>query len=41
MRFDGEVGVSVDVVSGVPRGSVLGPLLSILYTSKLFHIVGN
>ena len=31
----------VDVVSGVPQGSVLGPLLSILYTSELFSILEN
>ena len=33
--------VSADVVLEVPVGSVLGPLLFILYTSELFHIVGN
>ena len=31
----------VNVVSGVPHGSVLGPLLFILYTSELFSILEN
>ena len=31
----------VDVVSGVPQGSVLGPLLLVLYTSELFSILEN
>ena len=32
---------SVDVVLGRAQGNVLEPLLSILYTSELFYIVGN
>ena len=41
VRLNGKVSTSVDRVSGVAKGSVLGPLLVVLYISELFYIVRN
>ena len=38
---DGSRSKLVNVVSGVPQGSVLGPLLFLLYTSELFSVLEN
>ena len=41
VHLDGTVSALVGVIWGVPQATVLGPLLCILCTSKLFRIVGN
>ena len=38
---DGATSEWIPIVSGVAQGSVLGPLLYILYTSEMFELVDN
>ena len=38
---DGDKSELIPVVSGEPQGSVLGPLLIILYTSEMFELAEN
>ena len=41
VMVDGCRSKMVDILSGVPQGYVLGPLLLLLYTSELFTVLEN
>jgi len=41
MAYNGELFSIQHVLFGVPQGIVLGPLLYVLYTAELFHVVAR
>jgi len=41
ISYNGQLSAMLEVLIGVPQGSVLGPLLYILYTADLAHVVAR